>query len=224
MDFLASNRLKYQPILHTLEHEVSEQVRVVGQSISLYAPDSQVWMLSLNEDDDYSSVWPQADVQLALLIGSTGLAEIQARYGLNKVQECHQFVHLGGPLEVKASELTIRSLTMDELDYVDERYPPATREDLAGKIAQETLFGGFLGDELIGFIGTHDEGSMGLLFIEPMHRRKGYAEALLTWQANEKKAKGLVPFGHVEVGNVKSLELQYKIGASEAPEKVYWLW
>ena len=77
---------------------------------------------------------------------------------------------------------------------------------------------------LVGFIGEHLEGSMGMLYIYPEHRRQGYAEALEKIGFAKNLEKGLIPFGQVETDNLPSYELQKKMGLTQADKLVYWTW
>lgn len=81
----------------------------------------------------------------------------------------------------------------------------------------------FQEETFVGYIGRHPEGSMGLLFIFPEYRRRGFAEELERFQINSILAAGRTPYAHIIVDNDKSLALQKKLGAIFADDKVVWL-
>ena len=76
---------------------------------------------------------------------------------------------------------------------------------------------------MVGFIGQHLEGSMGLLEVLPQYRKNGYGMELEQTMINYMLEKGLIPFCQVEVTNEKSLRLQKKLGLTISREQVYWL-
>jgi tRNA (guanine37-N1)-methyltransferase len=76
--------------------------------------------------------------------------------------------------------------------------------------------------QLAGYIGTHDEGAMGLLQILPPYRRRHYAEALETAMIRFLMADGRAVWGQVEESNTASRRLQEKLGFAWG-DLYYWL-
>ena len=76
----------------------------------------------------------------------------------------------------------------------------------------------------VGFIGEHLEGSMGLLFIFPEFRHRGYAMALEKRYMAKMMGEGRIPFGQVEKKNQASLALQKKIGVTRSRRLSCWMW
>ena len=85
------------------------------------------------------------------------------------------------------------------------------------------MWGVFDGGRLAGFIGTHSEGSMGMLEVLPEFRRKGYGLALEQFLIAWHLSRGWTPFGHVIDGNEPSLRLQQKAGMVCAGLPAIWL-
>lgn len=100
--------------------------------------------------------------------------------------------------------------SVDDIVYVRERIG-------AG------MLGAFVNGELAGFIGTHDELSIGLLEVLPRFRRRGLAFALEASIVNRLLSEGRLPFCQVRVGNAASEALQEKLGFSVSARAVYWL-
>jgi ribosomal protein S18 acetylase RimI-like enzyme len=80
------------------------------------------------------------------------------------------------------------------------------------------------GGRTFGFIGRHQDGSMGMMEVLPKYRRQGWGErlerALIKMILNE----GELPYGHVIVGNEASAKLQDKLGFMRCKKVVTWLW
>ena len=83
--------------------------------------------------------------------------------------------------------------------------------------------GAFAQGQLLGFIGMHSEGSVGMLEVLPPYRRRGVALALMSAMANHCLERGWVPFSQIFDGNTASLELHRRLGWTLCPEKLYWV-
>ena len=93
-----------------------------------------------------------------------------------------------------------------------ENYDRISPEELEKVVARKSVLIGYDGDRPVGFCGEHLEGSMGLLYVFPEYRRRGYAEEMETYYIARTMDRGLIPFGQVERQNFASLELQKKLG------------
>ncbi len=151
---------------------------------------------------------------------------IARRFGRYGELHCRQHAYFGAePLPVVLPEgMELRDLGMDALDLVMEKYTHADgdRDYIAGRLAYG-MIGAYFGETCAGFIGVHGEGSMGLLEVFPEFRRRGVAMALESVMTNRMLEKGLIPYGHVVVGNEASLALQKKLGFTFAEKTVRWM-
>ena len=83
--------------------------------------------------------------------------------------------------------------------------------------------GAFCDGSMAGFIGQHDEGSIGMLQILPEHRGKKLAQVLETVMVNEALERGEIPYAQIRVENKASLSLQEKLGLCISKAPVYWM-
>lgn len=118
--------------------------------------------------------------------------------------------------------IDFRPLTEEHIPFVCKNY-----EDEEGYIRSRIEYG-MIGafDEngnCAGFVGFHGEGAMGLLKVLPEYRRKGIGNALEAKVLNRRISEGRIPFGHVVVGNEKSMGLQRKIGMELSDKIVTWV-
>lgn len=136
--------------------------------------------------------------------------------------ECYQFLYTQRvSLPVKHKD--IRPLAMEHLNYVSEHYSYDDRSYVEARIREGVMYGAFVEDKLVGFIGMHNEGSLGLLYVEKAYRRCGIARSLEAYMINRILEKGWIPYGHVIVGNEESFALQDKIGLYRSNRTVWWL-
>jgi ribosomal protein S18 acetylase RimI-like enzyme len=147
---------------------------------------------------------------------------ISNKFGLPKKIECYQAVYMNkNKLHVK-EELEIRHLDQNQREVILEHYDKLSSNEIDEILKSGNLFGGYKDGTLIGFIGNHLEGSMGLLEVFPEYRRLGYGTLLESYLVNKMLDKGLIPFAQVEVDNVKSKALHNKLGFTISEDRVYW--
>ena len=105
-----------------------------------------------------------------------------------------------------------------------EQYHLIGPEELTEAVRRKLILLGYDQGRLAGFIGEHLEGSMGMLYVLPEYRHKGFGTALQTCLMARTMEKGAVPFGQVEKGNQNSLRLQEKIGMTRSDDLIVWMW
>lgn len=149
------------------------------------------------------------------------------------VFRCATYVYLDEPPNVPLPDergraivdgRAIRRLDEGHLDVVTAHYHGLPRPLVYDHLRRGEMYGGFTQDgELAGFIGEHDEGSIGLLEVLPEHRRQGWAQTLERFMINLHLAQGRMPYCQVVVGNVASHALQAKLGYRRLPGEQCWI-
>lgn len=150
--------------------------------------------------------------------------DVAETYGLEKLTVCVQTSYQKKEILPVPENLDIRQLDMGFHDIVLERYTLFHDPDyITERIRAGVMYGVFVEGNLAGFIGEHDEGSMGMLEIFPEYRRRGLGYALEAFQVNRIVSQGRVPFDHVVIGNDKSFHLQEKLGMTFSRDHVTFL-
>lgn len=147
---------------------------------------------------------------------------IKERLAFQNVLKCRQMVYSGKKIELPQCALTTKPAFAEDLDFILAHYNILSREELLKIILRGKLILGELDGKRVGFVGEHLEGSLGILYILPEYRKRGFGAYLEKYQMNEMLKEGYIPFGQVEEGNRKSLNLQKKLGFTECSEFVYW--
>ena len=122
------------------------------------------------------------------------------------------------------TELSVREADEHDLPMLLDHYHLISPEELAEVVRRRSILLGYSCEQLVGFIGEHLEGSMGLLYIFPEYRRMGFAYALESAKIAEFLSKGLIPFAQVDKNNAASLALQKKLGMTRSAHTILWLW
>ena len=144
-------------------------------------------------------------------------------FGLTKKLECVQAVYMNKiKLDIK-KELEIRQLEQSQIEVILQHYDKLSNNEIQILLKNGNLFGGYKNETLIGFIGNHLEGSIGILEVFPQYRRLGYGEILEIYMVNQMLEKDLIPFAQIEISNKKSLALQDKLGFSISKDRLFWI-
>ncbi len=168
-----------------------------------------------------------ADTEM-LLVSEPFLRDILLEDGYRVFGEfCQMLYTRKETLPVRHKE--IRQLSLEDCPYVSKWYgreeegPGICDAYVQDRICAGAMYGAFLEGRQVGFVGIHDEGSLGMLFVEEPFRGMGIAASLEAYAVNRMLEKGWVPYGHVAVGNLASKRLQEKLGFYEAEKSFWWL-
>ena len=145
------------------------------------------------------------------------------RYGFSEKLECYQFAYYGEK-PIIDTRLFIRAAEEQDLTMLTGHYRMISPEELEEVVRRKSILLGYYEGQPVGFIGEHLEGSMGILYVLPEYRRRGFGTALQNCLIAKTMDEGFVPFGQVEKGNRKSLRLQEKIGMTGSDDRIVWMW
>ena len=120
--------------------------------------------------------------------------------------------------------LVIRPLTEEFCDKVSEMCDladdiPYIRE----RILAGSMFGAFVNEEFAGYIGIHDDGSLGMLKVFEPYRGRKIGSALETYAVNYALQIGWTPYVHIEADNKISLAMQEKLGMHLSKTPIVWI-
>ena len=146
-----------------------------------------------------------------------------SRYGFVNQMECYQVAYYGQkpPLDER---LTLRVATLDDFPIIAEHYHMTSKQELREIIGRGLILLGYHEGQLVGFIGEHLEGSMGLLHVFPEYRRMGFGFSLEKAKIADVMQKGFIPFAQIEKNNLPSLRLQEKLGMTRSKHTILWFW
>jgi tRNA (guanine37-N1)-methyltransferase len=163
--------------------------------------------------------------QLIVLHSDELRETLEREHGFQTVMECYHAVYPSSeriPYTLPEGA-EIRKLDARYVDFVHAHYHMVDDVDYIRERIEEDMFGVFFGEEIVGFAGTYDERSMGMLEILPEYRRLGLATALEAHLINHLISLGRVAFCQVAVYNDASIKLQQKMGLEISDRVIYWL-
>ena len=125
--------------------------------------------------------------------------------------------------DVDLSGYDFRVLDLSYLPKIRSVYTLVDESDLRKDIAAGRVCGLFVSGSLVGFVGLHYEGGMGMLHVFSEYRRKGYGEMLELCDIDFALRKGELPYCHVFSSNAPSMALQEKLGLEKGMKNIWWL-
>jgi GNAT superfamily N-acetyltransferase len=149
------------------------------------------------------------------------------KYNFTETMVCHNTVYTKKTL-IKANDsiTKIKPLTIAHKDIIIKNYSKIEIVDtdyIKNRLKANVMLGAFINRNLCGFIGTHEEGSIGMLEVFPEYMRKGIGSALQIAATNTALIDKRYPYGQVVETNSASTALQRKLGFELSKDKVYWL-
>lgn len=128
-----------------------------------------------------------------------------------------------------ADGLTIRLLTMEHAQAVQDAYDHADYQKVKDsdyikeRIQKKRVYGAFLGDELAGMIGIHNDDSIGMLYVYEKFRGRKIGKALHTYIINKMLALNWMPYSQIMVGDEASTALQKSLGMYMSKTPIIWM-
>lgn len=222
---LSKDKRNMIPIMESLSRGQGEIIYEQGKNVVVYSPGAEVCMLSVEDAQHCSEVYRVAVKDpVFYLVFSKEMKEYLLSMGYTLWGECSQYLYTSREvLPVRYKQ--IRQLTLEDLEYVNEHYGQngAEREYLEERLRIGAMYGALDEDRLIGFIGCHNDGSMGFLFVEEAYRGKGIATSLESFLINRQLERGFIPYCHVRQENIVSHRLQEKLGLYLAGKPIWWI-
>lgn len=222
--------LKKKPLIHMgmiepIRRETAEILYAGTDGVLLQEQKSDSYMISVDRFEKGKELLAMISECTLIVAHQRFMADyILNKFGLTETLECFQAVYMDKEKLHVSDELEIKRLEPEHKKVILEHYDKLSDDEIEELLRQGNLFGGYKDGNLVGFIGNHLEGSMGLLEIFPEYRRLGYGTILEKHLINRMVEKGLVPFAQIEVSNEKSIALQKKLGLRISEDRMFWMW
>lgn len=238
LTYLNKNRMLNIGMLQVLHRGTAEILHACENGVYLRDTVSDAYMLSA-DDDAMSIEWINAfesrSYSLMQICSREAAEYAKQKYGFETELTCVQAVYEGKEApqlsglaadcveSENSGKLSICEPDDETMELIASSYDKLSKEELWQIRSLHDLYAGYLGDVCVGFIGSHLEGSMGLLEIFPEYRRRGFAAELERFMIGHMLRQGLFAFAQIETWNEKSLSLQKKLGLRISEERIYWL-
>ncbi|MCX4313532.1 MAG: GNAT family N-acetyltransferase [Clostridia bacterium] len=197
-------------------------------------------------DDEKAAVIKCGDMHKAVFADISDFSDYADRYGLYgklcflgapsdapervgfDAEPCTTYAYFGElpPAADIPSGVTVKRLAATLADVVLEHYHNPGGGYTVPRIAEimrsKGVFGAIKDGRLVGFIGRHGDGSMGMLEVFDGARRMGLGGALERFMINYVMTFGRIPYCDVFEDNPASLALQEKLGLTAGVGHTFW--
>lgn len=228
MQSTAYQYLNQQPILHIdmLELLHQEQCKILDASVEhvlLAIPG--ISMLSASSSTAAQKALTKLPPSHWLVLHQAEHLPLAQKYHFHEEMRCKQVAYFNKTLlTIPRNDIAIRPLGKEHREIVSMHYSSVSSgEYIAERLEAHAIYGGFIQNKLAGFIGLHEEGSMGMLHVLPQYRKQLVAQTLESWLINTLLQQGSTPFAQIVTDNTPSLLLHQKLGFTFSASPVSWL-
>ena len=224
---LSTKKRIFIHMMETLARGRGEVLYAEGKNVLIHLPEIGNAMLNAEDEEHLEKMLPLIPKDVAehsiVTVTNRWNERVREAFGYHGSMQCSQACYTRGePLPVKHKD--IRQLTEAEISYVAEHYHLGDDEYIRERIGAGEVFGIYIEGKLCGFIGSHDDGSMGMLYVEDNCRRQGLAASLESYLINRQRERGFVPYAHIVEGNEASTRLQERLGLNLSDPVIWWLY
>lgn len=211
-------------MMESLSRGLAEVLYAKGNNILIYNESCKLCMLTVENLEEGIKLLDFVPEETRLFITNQKFMNepVGERFSAQMYHECYQVLYTAREA-LPVCHKDIRMLTLQDLSYVCEHYDMGDEEHLKDLIEAKMMYGAYIENELVGFMGIHEDGSLGLLYVDKAYRRQRLGEALVCYLTNLQKKCEMTPYAHIISDNMASLGLQEKIGYYVAEQTIFWL-
>ncbi len=226
LKYLEKDKLLHVDMIEPIRRNTCDILHASEEGVLIYEKNSESYMLATDSMALAENLIENLPKKALFVIHQNELFSlIKNKFGYKDYFECMQFAYTKDIPPKLNQNIEIKLLTDKDKNIVRQNYK-SMDEDFdytSYLIDNKQMWGAFNDNTLMGFIGIHSEGSMGLLEVLEEYRNKGVAQALQNYLIDYMIKKDWIPFGQVFTVNEKSLNLQEKLGLTKSDCIVYWL-
>ncbi len=225
--YLEEDRLLHIDILEPLRLKEARILYAAEDGVLIYQIPGGIHMLSAASVESARRISGLMENASLIVLHQPHLRdELMRRFSLKRTMICHQTAWMKDtPVPAPDDYADIRPLTMSDFPVVREHYVSLPDEQYIRSRLEAGMLGIYVNGSLAGFIGTHPEGTIGLLEILPAYRRRGLAFQLENAMMRHQQALGRIPYAQIIEGNAASLALHEKLGMEVTQEpSLCWLY
>jgi len=228
-EMLSKDILLNVDMLECIRRNSAEIIFASDEAVLLLDIPSQIYMISAKNIEIAKILINDLPDNISIIVAHEKFSYdlLIKKFHFNNTMICHNTVYLNKlPIIPQNSALKIESLTPAYKDIIIKNYSKADIVDInyiENRLKTKVMFGAFINNDLCGFIGSHEEGSIGMLEVFPKYRGQGIGAALQIAATNDALAHKRYAYGQVVETNLISAALQKKLGFQLSKNKVYWL-
>lgn len=225
--YLSGDELLHIDMLESMRRGNADLRYASEQGVLMFDTGGEVYLMSANDETTANQMIElMQNPDMIVAHQDFYITAVFAKFPkLSLFMECYHAVYLEPqPLPEPAGRCIIQPLDASHIDFVQQHYSNnLERKYILERLQSGAIQGAFVDGQLAGFAGAHIEGSIGMVEVLPEYRRRGIAEVLEAYIANQMLARGFVPYAQIVVSNKPSLALQQKLNFTISEQKLWWL-
>lgn len=213
--YLEQEPLWHVDMLEALRRGRGEVAFFEGKTVLIRRNEAEdFYLLTSDSPEAAETAFQRLPAPRIVVARGPGVAErMRERFGLPLSDYCSNVAYLKQErLPWDCPGLVVRPLRVEEIPDFLEHYDMEDEEGARARIEQGELFAAQLEGELVGFMGLHSDGSMGMLEVFPAYRKLGVGRAIEKFFINFCLDRGWIPYGQVFLDNERSFSLQEHLG------------
>lgn len=231
---LSRHKRKHIHLMEWMARGMADMVCREGENLLLNVEQTRIYGLYAESSREagelarqYGLAGTAKQVRIDLAVCQETIRDLLTeQFGFVEEETCRQACYTRRE-SLRVEHRDIRPLGESDLHYVSKHYTKCDKTYLHRRIISGAMYGIYVRDgeqsRLVGFIGTHRDGSMGMLYVEEAYRRQGLAASLESWLVNRHLKRGEIPYCQIREGNLSALRLQEKLGLYLCEELMWWL-
>lgn len=223
-DFLGNDPLLNVTLLQSLIHDHADIVYQDDESVLLFDRPSNTMLLSaVSYESVVKCITAITEPSDFLVIQKEYADYIENHLRLHHSADYHQAVYFEQSVGIQNARLSFKLLDESDKERVRTLYKTTDFTYIENRLEQKSLWAGIGNGQITGFIGIHDEGSIGMLYVLPEFRKQGYAQELLAWMTHHYLLENKIPYSQISKDNMASIKLHKKVGYTVSHDTVVWL-
>lgn len=225
--YLLRSPLSHVDMLAVMQRGTAEVIAENDKGVLLYEQISHAYMLSAADKQTALILIENIKQPHLMIVHQDFAVDIAVKcLGLRLIMQCFQtrWPYQHPPIIPANPAFSFHKLEMERAEEAAGIYShDLDVEYIRGRVNAGEMFGAYSQGELAGFIGIHEEGSMGMLEVLPSFRRQGVGSLLVARLCAYQLSRGLIPFSQFTAGNIASDQLHRSMGFNISEDSVYWL-
>jgi len=220
---LSKKKRNHIHMMESLARGKGEILYSEGENILIYDRNAKIGMLTVTEREIGKKLLALIPEDIEYFVASQEfmLEAVQEVFPFQEQYECKISCYTRKEaLPVKHKD--IRVLDVTDLEYVTTHYKDENEKYIEEHLLRKAIYGAYVEDRLVGFVGSHADGSGGFLYVEKDYRGRGIGESLEAYCINRQKEWGFTPYGYVVADNKASIALQERMGMYLSTDSVWW--
>lgn len=222
LEYLKQDYLNNLDLIYVLEH--GSQIIYFSEEGILLKFNNSYFLSAVNDNLAIQLLEGLNDCTMIAIHNDHYRELISKKFGLKPQIIAYQYGYLKDSVKIiKSPKITIKSIDITYLDFIRANYSTLIDEsELIRRLQAGVFIGAFDQEQLVGFAGIHEEGSIGFVEVLLSYRHQGIAQMLETTLMNNLIKQGEVIYLQVETNNHASMALHEKLGYQRANDLITW--